>query len=460
MRRELTDALIRTLRAPEGGRLEIWDTRCEGLALRVADTGRVTFHARARGPDGRKRFASLGMWPSVSLAIARTEARATIGLMQRGADPVAEKRAAREQHVREAAMPTLREVGQAWATAHERDTGARYRAEVLATVARACDGNALTAKPGAGSSRDLMTRRINSVTIEDVAVAIQTARARGDGEARHLVRAMRRLFGFAVAMGHLETSVVDAWMRREKGGRRSIPWMRDGIRERVLSDIELEKLWAASATLDPPARAFTRFLLLTACRAGEITGLVWREITRDVGERSEERFMTLVLPPARTKNRRGHRIPLGPAAAVELQALVPPGDDQAQPQELVFPGIASRTAGICRTLRKDTGIHDWTWHDFRRTAATSMARIGCPREHVEAALNHISTRGGLTGIYQRYDYDREAEQALLLWQSHVASVVDKQSRAKQQPGAGERTGLGKLPSRRRRANIRSDHATS
>jgi hypothetical protein len=97
MRRELTDALIRTLRAPEGGRLEIWDTRCEGLALRVADTGRVTFHARARGPDGRKRFASLGMWPSVSLAIARTEARATIGLMQRGADPVAEKRAAREQ---------------------------------------------------------------------------------------------------------------------------------------------------------------------------------------------------------------------------------------------------------------------------------------------------------------------------------------------------------------------------
>jgi hypothetical protein len=35
MRRELTDALIRTLRAPQGGWLEICDTRCEGLALRV-----------------------------------------------------------------------------------------------------------------------------------------------------------------------------------------------------------------------------------------------------------------------------------------------------------------------------------------------------------------------------------------------------------------------------------------
>jgi hypothetical protein len=52
-----------------------------------------------------------------------------------------------------------------------------------------------------------------------------------------------------------------------------------------------------------------------------------------------------------------------------------------------------------------------------------MARIGCPREHVEAALNHISSRGGLTGIYQRYDYDREAAQALLRWQAHVAALT-------------------------------------
>jgi integrase len=423
MRRELTDALIRTLRAPEGGRLEVWDTRCEGLVLRVAQSGRATFHARARGPDGRKRFAGLGVWPATSLSTARTDARLVFSRMQRGADPVAERRAAREERVRAVAMPTLRELGETWAKAHARDTSARYRAELLASIARGCGGQGPRTRPTGASPRDLMAQRIDSLTVDDVAYVIQMTRARGDGEARHLVRALRRLFGFAIAMGHVPTSVVDEWVRREKGGRRSIPWMRDGIRERVLSDAELEKLWNTSATLDVTARVFTRLLMLTACRSGEITGLVWRELKRDVDDLGAERFMALVLPPARTKNRRGHRVPLAIAAAAELQALAPSSEDGSQVPGLVFPGIGGRTAGICRALRRATGVQDWTWHDLRRTAATGMARLGRPREHVEAALNHISTRGGLTGIYQRYDYDREAEQALQLWQEHVASLM-------------------------------------
>ncbi len=68
MRRDLTDALVRTLHAPTGGPLEVWYGRCEGLVLRVSDKGRLTFHGRARGADRRKRFAALGTWPSLSLA--------------------------------------------------------------------------------------------------------------------------------------------------------------------------------------------------------------------------------------------------------------------------------------------------------------------------------------------------------------------------------------------------------
>src|SRR6185437_4094835 len=163
MRRELTDALIRTLPAPERGRVEIWDARCEGLVLRLSDKNRFTFHARARGPDGRKRFAALGTWPSLSLAQARTEARVTIGLMQKGGDPTADKRTAREERVRAAAMPTLSELGAAWAKAHTRDTGLRYRSELLATIGRSC-GNAARSR-GLANARapDLMARRIDAV---------------------------------------------------------------------------------------------------------------------------------------------------------------------------------------------------------------------------------------------------------------------------------------------------------
>src|SRR5689334_1640293 len=55
-------------------------------------------------------------------------------------------------------------------------------------------------------------------------------------------------------------------MRREAGGRRGIPWMKDGQGERVLTDPELTQLWAASAGLAPVAREFARVLVLTACR--------------------------------------------------------------------------------------------------------------------------------------------------------------------------------------------------
>ena len=268
---------------------------------------------------------------------------------------------------------------------------------------------------------------MGEITEGDLAKVIQAARARGDGEARHLVRALRRLFRFAVAREHIENSPLETWMRRESGGRRGIRWMKDGQRERVLTDPEIVQLWAASGGLDRVARAFARVLVLTACRSGEISGLGWREVERGPAADAADSITALRLAPTRTKNRRGHRVPLGPLAARELHALaaaspVAPGGI-APMTGLVFPGVVSRVAGICRALRGAMGVDDWTWHDCRRSAATGMARLGCPREHVEAALNHITARGGLIGIYQRYDFEREAETALLAWQAHVASLV-------------------------------------
>jgi integrase len=420
MRRELTDVLIRTLRAPPEGRLELWDRRCEGLVLRVANTGRVTFHARARGPDGRKRFGALGTWPTLSLAAARTDARLAIGMIQRGGDPTAEKRAVRAERERAESMPTLRDLGQSWARAHARDTSARYRAELLATVDRAC-GSASTNVRSQSKHPDLLARRIDTIAVDEITVTIQATRLRGDGEARHLVRALRRLFGFACVAGLIQHNPVDAWLRREKGVRRSIPWMRDGIRERVLSNEELTRLWAASESLDADARAFARLMLLTACRTGEVAGLSWRETETEAGGRGARRVVAFQLPPHRTKNGRSHRVPLSALATDELARLAP--KQMMAAAGLVFPGLASRTAGICRSLRNVAGISDWSWHDCRRTAATGMARLGCPREHVEAALNHVSARGGLIGIYQRHAFEAEAAQALSKWQAHVTALV-------------------------------------
>jgi hypothetical protein len=49
--------------------------------------------------------------------------------------------------------------------------------------------------------------------------------------------------------------------------------------------------------------------------------------------------------------------------------------------------------------------------------------LGVPREHAEAAINHISGRSALERTYDRHDYADEVIVALSTWQAHVAEIV-------------------------------------
>src|SRR5262249_49749887 len=69
-------------------------------------------------------------------------------------------------------------------------------------------------------------------------------------------------------------------------------------RERVLSDDELKQIWDALGSDD--YSTIVRLLMLTGQRANEIGALRWSEIVGD----------KIQLPPQRTKNNRGHVIPI------------------------------------------------------------------------------------------------------------------------------------------------------
>jgi hypothetical protein len=70
-----------------------------------------------------------------------------------------------------------------------------------------------------------------------------------------------------------------------------------------------------------------------------------------------------------------------------------------------------------------TALDGWRWHDLRRTARTGMTRLGVPRDHAEAAINHVSGRSRLERTYDRHDYAAEVVGALGRWQAHVAELV-------------------------------------
>jgi hypothetical protein len=58
-----------------------------------------------------------------------------------------------------------------------------------------------------------------------------------------------------------------------------------------------------------------------------------------------------------------------------------------------------------------------------------MTRLGVPRDHAEAAINHVSGRSKLERIYDRHDYSAEIVAALTRWQAHVAALVSPQPMA-------------------------------
>jgi len=66
----------------------------------------------------------------------------------------------------------------------------------------------------------------------------------------------------------------------------------------------------------------------------------------------------------------------------------------------------------------------WRTHDLRRTAASGMTELGFQPHIVERVLNHLSgAQGGLTRVYQRFEYREERRQALLAWGAHVSKLV-------------------------------------
>jgi hypothetical protein len=59
----------------------------------------------------------------------------------------------------------------------------------------------------------------------------------------------------------------------------------------------------------------------------------------------------------------------------------------------------------------------WTPNDLRRTAATSMGRLGVNRFILSRVLNH--TDSSVDGIYDRHDYLSQKRRALDLWATEL-----------------------------------------
>ena len=210
-------------------------------------------------------------------------------------------------------------------------------------------------------------------------------------------------------------------------------------RDRVLDDNEVRWFWAACDDVGEPFGALLRLLLVTGARREEAAQMTRSEISGD--------GTTWTLPPARTKNRRPHDVPLSPLARkiiADVRKIAgTPGYIFTTTGRSPVSGFSRVKARLDQLMTKlardeataagrdpaDVKIPVWRLHDLRRTAVTGMARAGADLHVIERAVNHVSgSFGGIVATYQKHRYAQEVRGALEAWANLIEQITSPAGR--------------------------------
>jgi integrase len=395
--RPLTDKLCASAAAQNGCRLDLRDGKVRGLVLRVSpDGGKAWSVLYRRKIDGRRRRATVGAYPALGLADARSAALDVLARVSKGGDPAGEKnRANAGQPVTFGDLCTR--YLESYAEQHKR-SGHQDR--------QMLEKDALPV---------LRTRALVTLKRADIADVIQRVVARGAPiQANRLFEVVRGAFNWGVSAGLIDTTPCI-------GLKAPSP---EASRDRVLSDDEIRALWEGleAAKMSWAVAQGLRLLLVTGQRVGEVIGARSSELNLDRGEWR--------LPAERVKNGSPHEVPLSDLAVSLFEEALA----RSRSKTLVFPSAITSEpiAGhsVAKAVKRSLevlGLKNFTPHDLRRTCATGMAKAGIPRLIVDKALNHVSAdRSTISGVYDRYSYQAEKREALDLWASNLNAILARQ----------------------------------
>lgn len=406
----LTDVLIKSLKAPQSGRLEVSDARCAGLVLRVTPAGVRSFSFRFRDPvSGKVSRATIGSYPDLSLAKAREKANEYRGAVAKGTNPVAAKRKARE----ESGSRTFKKLAE------------RYLAEHARRFKKSADEDERNLKlhvtPKWGK------RRFDEISRADVIELVEgLIAAKKPVLANRVQSLVSKIYSFAEDSGLMPAKPFARLKRRAN----------ETAATRVLTDDEIRLFWPR-IVLAPVTRRVglaLRLEFLTATRPGEVAG-----ITRDELQNLDDPAKAVwSLPKERVKNGRPHLIPLSPLAIETIkEALKLIEDDEAslfpspsEDRDTVTSRALSRAmARFADTLKAEVASAD-TWkkepptpHDLRRTAATRLSELGFSKEDRDSVLNHARSDVG-SKHYDKYERLKEKRIALNTLAATIETILE------------------------------------
>jgi integrase len=385
---QLSDRAVAAIRAegrhPVGG--------VPGLLLRVTGTGHRGWVLRVKVGDAR-RDMGLGSYPITSLALAREKAREVHTSLRSGVVPVTPAKAARQ-------------------------------AVTVATKTFSdCTADFLRDKEG--EWRNPKHRQQWENTLAQYAHPHIGAMPVGDVDLPHVLACLEPLWREKTetatrVRGRIESVLAWATVRKYRSGENPARWkghldallpapakLKNVVHHRA---VPIDGMAAFMADLRSRAGIAARaleFTILTAARSGEVRGATWAEIDLATA--------VWIVPGARMKAGREHRVPLS-KAAIKLLESMPRMDGT----DLVFPGTKGQPlsdmslTAVLRRMETDAVPHGFR-STFRDWAGD---RTTYPRELAEAALAH-AVGDEVEKAYRRGDALEKRREMMESWSLFV-----------------------------------------
>lgn len=373
-----------------------------GLYLQVMPTGSRRWRFKYRF-NGREKLLSVGLYPDVSLKLARERREELRAKLANNIDPSAERKAEKCS-----SSDTFQGVAVEWFTS-------------------GCPG---------GRNGDLSPKTINlhrrrfekhlaprlgalpisSITISDLREALLKIQGRGTLETAHRVRSLaERIFRYAIATGRAERNIA-ADLRGTLTASVSQHYAS------ITDPSAVGGLLRAIDTYDGHPSVFYALKLAPYLfvRPGELRGAVWDEFDFESS--------MWVIPASRMKMKKSHTVPLAKQAKDLLTELRQINGDS----KLIFPGLRSKKRPIsdnsmnAALRRLGYSKESMTAHGFRTTASTNLHEMGFDTAVIELQLAHLD-KNKIRAAYNRAERLPDRKDMMRKWANWLDEQRSKKS---------------------------------